>query len=660
MSPLVDALRALHYASAMLLFGELVFALYIAGPAWRGALAAFEDGAVERRFFAVARRALGVSIASGAAWFAAETAIMSGLPVEEAMAPETLALVIGNTGFGLAFTTHAGLAVALLAVIIVMRRSNHGTRRAGFAILVVAIAAGYLGSLAWTGHAVAGDESEGLVRIVAGVTHLLAAGAWLGALPALVSMLGRTRSQGAAAEAARRFSTLGVASVGVLTASGLANTWYQVGSVPSLLGTDYGRLLVAKLALFAAMLVLATINRGIATQPLSGGDRKGLRLLRRNAVLETALGIGVIAIVGVLGVTVPAIHQPVTWPFDHTLSLDPIRQSAWMQLVVAAVGAVGCIAVIALGAGALGRPPHIRPVAIAGVVIAGGILAFLLAVPSHPTTYLASPVGYTAEAVATGATLYAEHCSDCHGGGSRGGGPNLLSAGNRQLGLGNRVPDLREGDLFWSIAQGVPGAPPGPPMPGFAAKLSGTEIWSLVQFLDAQAAAQNARAMSDRVKPLRPVPAPDFTYEFIGQAQESLRQQSASQVTLLVFYTLPSSLPRLREIATLEQSYKAAGARVVAVPMSASTAPTDIDWAVDGESILALASPAVATTYTMFARSDQGGSAEAPTHLEFLIDRFGYLRVRWIGVGSSAETLRQIDLLVREPPRAPVQWGHRH
>jgi len=53
------------------------------------------------------------------------------------------------------------------------------------------------------------------------------------------------------------------------------------------------------------------------------------------------------------------------------------------------------------------------------------------------------------------------------------------------------------------------------------------------------------------------------------------------------------------------------------------------------------------------------------THMEFLVDRHGYLRVRWVGVpGAAADrtaaALRQIDLLVQEPPRAPLQWGHRH
>jgi hypothetical protein len=52
-------------------------------------------------------------------------------------------------------------------------------------------------------------------------------------------------------------------------------------------------------------------------------------------------------------------------------------------------------------------------------------------------------------------------------------------------------------------------------------------------------------------------------------------------------------------------------------------------------------------------------------HAEFLIDRQGYLRARWIGVPNAAtdgtaQMLEQIDLLKRERPRAVGLWGHTH
>lgn len=655
MNTLLAAARAVHYASAMLLFGELVFLIAVARPAW-GRVAPFDGDAVFRRLLAVARWSVIASIVSGVTWLAAQAAVMSGMQVGQAMTRETLGLVLGTT-FGRVWVLRFGLVIALGAVLLALGRSAGDPRRSRVAIGAAVVAAAYLGSLAWAGHAVAGAEPDDFDQIVADVAHLLAAGAWLGALPALVCWLDGTHVLDATARATRRFSNLGMVAVGVLIASGLTNAWYQVGDVPALLGTDYGRLLLAKLGLFATMLGLAVTNRGILTPRLADEDRAALHLLRRTAVLEIAAGIGVVIIVGVLGVTVPAAHQSPVWPFDYTLSWQPLQQSAWMQLVVAAAGTVACICTALAVIGLLGRPPRVRLAALAGIALPAGIFAWLLGVPAYPTTYAVSPVGYSADAIVSGSALYASHCNACHGG----DGTAATKLAVKPASLAERVPSQREGDLYWWIAHGVPNTP----MPGFASQLSDTEIWNLIQFLDAQAEARNAVAMTDRVKPLRPVFAPDFTFEIIGRPQESLARQRANRVTLLVFYTLPQSLPRLQELAQKRGAILAAGARVIAVPISASSGAGDAGIATDGESIFAIASPKVAQAYAMFTRQADGSNEAAHTHMEFLIDRHGYLRVRWLGVPDAATdrmaaALGQIDLLVNDPPRAPVQWGHRH
>ena len=656
MNTLLAAARAVHYASAMLLFGELLFVIVVARPAWHRE-APHDGDAVYRRLPSVARWSVIASIVSSVTWLAAQAAVMSGLQLGQAMNRETLGLVLATT-FGRVWVLRFGLVIGLGAVLLALGRSAGDPRRSRVAIGAAVVAAAYLGSLAWAGHAVAGAEPDDFDQTVADVAHLLAAGAWLGALPALVCWLDGTHALDATARATRRFSNLGMVAVGVLIASGLTNAWYQVGDVPALLGTDYGRLLLAKLGLFATMLGLAVTNRGILTPRLADGDRAALHLLRRTAVLEIAAGIGVVIIVGVLGVTVPAAHQSPVWPFDYTLSWQPLQQSAWMQVVVAAAGTVACICTALTVIGLLGRPPRVRFAALAGIALPAGIFAWLLGVPAYPTTYAVSPIGYSADAIVSGSALYASHCNACHGGD---GDSTAATKRAKPVSLAERVPSQREGDLFWWIAHGVSNTP----MPGFASQLSDTHIWNLIQFLDAQAAARNAIAMTDRVKPLRPVFAPDFTFEIVGRPQESLERQRANRVTLLVFYTLPQSLPRLRELAKKQRAMLAAGARVIAIPISASSGAGDAGIATDGESIFAIASPNVAQAYAMFTPQADGSNEAAHTHMEFLIDRHGYLRVRWLGVpdattGRTAAALGQVDLLINEPPRAAVQWGHRH
>src|SRR5436190_127544 len=87
-----------------------------------------------------------------------------------------------------------------------------------------------------------------------------AAGLWAGALVPLVLFL-TGASIIPAAVAVRHFSTLALVSVGIMLVSGAYAAFEQVGSVPALVGTLYGRWLLAKLALLLPLLGIAFVNR---------------------------------------------------------------------------------------------------------------------------------------------------------------------------------------------------------------------------------------------------------------------------------------------------------------------------------------------------------------------------------------------------------------
>jgi len=157
-----------------------------------------------------------------------------------------------------------------------------------------------------------------LAHLAADGIHLLAAGAWLGALPPFVALLAEClrdsgpRGVAAAAGAANRFSFLGIASSGAIVLSGLVNATFTVGHVAALTGSEYGRLLLAKIALFAVILAVAAVNRGVLTPRIAlaadhAGQLRAVRQLRRNAMLEMALAFVIIAIVGQLGITMPGM-----------------------------------------------------------------------------------------------------------------------------------------------------------------------------------------------------------------------------------------------------------------------------------------------------------------------------------------------------------------
>ena len=114
-----------------------------------------------------------------------------------------------------------------------------------------------------TGHAGATVGQAAGLHLAADILHLCAAAAWIGGLLSLLLLFAterRTKHCARASlvrEAADRFSIMGIASVAILSASGVVNAYILVGSFSALVGTDYGRLLLLKLVLFAVMLALA-------------------------------------------------------------------------------------------------------------------------------------------------------------------------------------------------------------------------------------------------------------------------------------------------------------------------------------------------------------------------------------------------------------------
>jgi putative copper resistance protein D len=259
---------------------------------------------------------------------------------------------------------------------------------------------------------------------------------------------------------------------------------------------------------------------------------------------------------------------------------------------------------------------------LTGIVLACVVALWVLLIPAYPTSYAVSPAPYDVSAIAAGSVLYAQHCSGCHGRYGQGDGSAAASLPKKLPKLDEHGPDHRPGDLFWLIAHGRPQTA----MRAFSPAMSDAEIWKLIQFLRAQADAEEARSMTDDVHQWRPVEvvAPDFTFEFPGRGQESLKEQRNRSNTLIVFYTLPQSLSRIRALAAAQPALAATGLRILALPTNLSK-PVESESASDGESIFPRASPDVFVAYSMFTRAADKDDG-FPAHVEFLIDRQGYLR----------------------------------
>jgi copper resistance protein D len=213
------------------------------------------------------------------AWLLLATVMMSGEPLNAA----AIATVLRDTHFG-------GLWIAEVVFLIcgvAMATWRPWAAAVSAAIVLILTAA--------AGHA--GATSDWF-EIVADAIHLLAVGAWIGGLvPFALAM--RRPDAGAIAW---RFSTLGTVCVALILLTGSINAWFLVGTPHALIATDYGRVLLLKLSLFVAMLAIAAVNRFRLT------PRAAVATLRRNALIETALGLGIVAIVAALGTMAPGYY----------------------------------------------------------------------------------------------------------------------------------------------------------------------------------------------------------------------------------------------------------------------------------------------------------------------------------------------------------------
>jgi copper resistance protein D len=349
--PLVYA-RAVHFAATIAASGVAFFIVLILDRAARRSA----DGsriikALRTPLGIIAWSSLALSLVSGAAWLVLTAATMSDDPVT----PDIVWTALSQTTFGNAWLVRLVFGCGLAAVFVRLS-SAKAAKPPWVEATAIALAVAFVGSLAWAGHAIGAEGAEGVLHPAADALHLIAAAAWLGTLLPLALLLGAAANDAAALATMRtatlRFSALGLVSVGTLLATGIVNTWYLVGSIAALLGTDYGRLVVAKIALFLLMVGIAAVNRlRLTPQLIEDGSgavvERARRQLRRNATIEASLGAAVIAVVAALGVLPPASHShqhvSALW-FPPEAAFQHIHSEQGMADIVIEPGRVGTAA----------------------------------------------------------------------------------------------------------------------------------------------------------------------------------------------------------------------------------------------------------------------------------------------------------------------------
>lgn len=226
---------------------------------------------------------------------------------------EVLREIIGESAIGTAWIVRMAAMAIAAAASLTTGRGALVPRLALLASSALAIA-----TLVWTGHAGATEGWVGTAHRLSDIVHMLAAAVWIGGIAAFSWMLFRPQaalSDGhllVAHRALDRFARVGTLSVGLIVATGIVNCFGVVGfpHFTRLPLTTYGELLILKLALFAAMLVLAAINRWRLTPSLGFAIDRGSPVLavaglRRSLLAEGSAALAVLALVAWLGTLEP-------------------------------------------------------------------------------------------------------------------------------------------------------------------------------------------------------------------------------------------------------------------------------------------------------------------------------------------------------------------
>ena len=679
MAELTIAVRFLHLAASMLPLGIFAFLCLIGGPAAKKAAAQAHFTGFEQSQWRILAWCLAVIFVSGVAGYTLQASVMTGRPLAQAITLDTLSAVLA-TQYGKGWLLRQAFLVALAGVVVQFMRPGQQTailRDAGYGLT-----AGLVAGMALTGHAAAGEGAMLILQLGADALHLLAAGMWIGALVPLALLLDWCRRNDTAwavvvaQEATRRFSWLGIATVTTLLMTGLFNAWQLVGDIAPLVGTAYGRLLLIKLGLLLPLLALAATNllhirpRLLAAAPRRGAAFKDLvARLQRNAIAEAGLGVAILVVVATLGVTAPARHVPPDWPFPFRLSWEINKKLPDKRALILLGAGIAGGALMPFGYAIMRRRYRGWALGLGLATLGGGAAVALppLWVDAYPTTYRRPAVTYQAISVESGLQSYQQYCVACHGIAGFGDGPAGVELKPKPADLtAKHAGDHTAGDLFWWLTHGKQGTA----MPSFKDSLNEEARWDLINFLRTLSAAEQARPMAPLLEPAWLV-APDFLFRTLSGENKSLKEHRGQNVVLLVLFTWPLSQARLTQLDALRDRLSAAEVKLLAVPWDATAldeksrralGALKLDLIMDG-------SQEAYTTYTLFRRSlSEAGTRPdppIPQHMEFLIDRQGYVRARWIAAESRGWTnaeilLREIAQLNQEKPSVPAPDDHVH
>lgn len=246
---------------------------------------------------------------------ARETLLVAGAMLVAAPLLQTLIFLDDSREFGVAssvfhifeaFDTTAGsmhflrflTGAVLLAGII---RAGRTTSKALVAPAMLASAAVYITSLAYTGHS--RSMAWPVLGVPSAVIHTVATAVWLGGLIVFIFFVIPSLQPSQSFDAFRRFGDAATYAVIAMVITGIIQTLRLHGNLGTLFTQSHGRWLLLKLILVASMLKIGDINRRRLLRKLPADEAAyagRVALLRRASITEIVNGGLVMLVTAVL------------------------------------------------------------------------------------------------------------------------------------------------------------------------------------------------------------------------------------------------------------------------------------------------------------------------------------------------------------------------
>lgn len=603
--------------------------------------------------------------------------------------PKAWLQFIHNTQVGVIAFIRILLAVLLFTVVVYTLLKPRSRGRYAFLAFTAALP---LIAGAFMSHSSADEMS--FEAIAPFVLHLLFAGMWFGALPVFLLILLTNHRETdkdqrlANTSSLETFSTIALPVMLLLMLTGLIVTDRMIGSYyHTLVASPYGWLLNFKIALLAVILVIAykarnkwlpLLAQSTASNDLehSGNSRitESSLHFRKWVRIEFLLALLLILFATILANTLPGKHAIIDdWPFPFRFSLDANREETGVEEMFWLGTALFAVAIFMIWISLKYEWQWKKAVLASSVLIIAAMAVALppITIEAYPETYMKPEVPLDALSISRGAQLFAGHCADCHGPQGKGNGrlADTLSTPPTDLLTEPHTARHTVGNFYHQIIYGVPDTD----MPGFRDELTDEDVWDVVNFLHTLSRGFDARLLGSMILPQMPaVGAPVFYYSANDGSSGDLKDFRYQQNVVLILFSWPQSQPRLRQLRHVyERVNNEYNTAFLAVPMQQlseqelQTISELVPFPVVTDGWLE-----ISDTYRLYRRvrtvPDLNGAGLKPEHIEFIIDRFGYLRARWnsqfegFGYQNINALTQQLGLLNAEGEIMPPPGEHAH